>query len=133
MNTRVLLWGGLGAVGLFGALGAAWIASLPPESVSRAAPRLGEQEVEALLAALKPPKRQRPLIAIIGINDATETTDYLMPYGVLQRADVADVWPLATESGPVKLIRRSRSNRGQRSPSSIGSIQTAPTMSSSQP
>jgi hypothetical protein len=25
---------------------------------------------------------QRPLIAIIGINDATETTDYLMPYGV---------------------------------------------------
>ena len=36
-----------------------------------------------MVAALKPPKRQRPLIAIIGINDATETTDYLMPYGIL--------------------------------------------------
>ena len=56
-----------------------------------------------MLAALKPPKRQRPLIAIIGINDATEATDYLMPYGILRRADVADVVPLATEPGPVKL------------------------------
>ena len=56
-----------------------------------------------LLAALKPPKRQRPLIAIVGINDATEATDYLMPYGILRRADVADVVPLATEPGPVKL------------------------------
>ena len=56
-----------------------------------------------MIAALKPPKRQRPLIAIIGINDATETTDYLMPYGILRRSDVADVVALATEPGPVKL------------------------------
>ena len=49
----------------------------------------------ATLTALKPPKRERPLIAIFGINDATEVTDYLMPYGILRRADVADVvrWP----------------------------------------
>jgi putative intracellular protease/amidase len=52
---------------------------------------------------LKPPKRQRPLIAIIGINDATETTDYLMPYGILRRADVADVMLLGTKPGPVTL------------------------------
>ena len=31
-----------------------------------------------MLDALKPAKRERPLIAVIGINDATETTDYLM-------------------------------------------------------
>jgi transcriptional regulator GlxA family with amidase domain len=43
------------------------------------------------------------LIAILGINHATETTDYLMPYGVLRRSGVADVVPLATEPGPVKL------------------------------
>ena len=53
---------------------------------------------------MKPPKRQRPLIAIVGINDATETTDYLMPYGILRRADVADVVALATEPGPVTLF-----------------------------
>jgi putative intracellular protease/amidase len=52
---------------------------------------------------LKPPKRPRPLIAIIGINDATETTDYLMPYGILRRADIADVVTLATGAGPVTL------------------------------
>jgi transcriptional regulator GlxA family with amidase domain len=62
-----------------------------------------EQEADALLAALKPPKRERPLIAIIGINDATENTDYLMPYGILRRSGVADVVALATEPGPVKL------------------------------
>jgi putative intracellular protease/amidase len=103
MNSRVLLWSGVGAAGLVGALGGAWIASLPPETTNRAVPRLGEEDAAALLAALKPPKRQRPVIAIIGINDATETTDYLMPYGILQRANVADVRLLATQPGPVEL------------------------------
>lgn len=56
-----------------------------------------------MLAALKPPKRERPLVAVVGINDATETTDYLMTYGILQRADAADLVMLATEPGPVKL------------------------------
>jgi putative intracellular protease/amidase len=67
------------------------------------APPIAKDEVDATIAALKPPKRQRPLIAIIGINDATETTDYLMPYGILRRSGVADVLALATQPGPVKL------------------------------
>ena len=98
-----LLWSALGAVGLFGAIGGAWILSLPPTSSDTAAAPIGKEEADAILAALKPPKRQRPLIAVIGINDATETTDYLMPYGVLRRSSVADVVLLATEPGPVKL------------------------------
>jgi putative intracellular protease/amidase len=53
--------------------------------------------------ALKPPKRSRPLIAIVGINDATETTDYLMPTGILRRANIADVVMLSTKPGPVNL------------------------------
>jgi hypothetical protein len=28
---------------------------------------------------LQPPKRQRPVIAIVGANAGSETTDYLMP------------------------------------------------------
>lgn len=56
-----------------------------------------------MLAALKPPKRERPLVATIGINDSTETTDYLVPVGILRRADVAEVLMLATGSGPVQL------------------------------
>ena len=78
--------------------------SLPPAPTIRAAPPIAKEEADATLAALKPPKRQRPLIAIVGINDATETTDYLMPYGILRRADVADVVALATEPGPVTLF-----------------------------
>jgi putative intracellular protease/amidase len=83
--------------------GAAWIMSLPPAPQAIAAPLIPDEEVRATLAALKPPKRERPVIAIIGVNDATETTDYLMPAGILRRADVADVVLLATGPGAVKL------------------------------
>jgi transcriptional regulator GlxA family with amidase domain len=78
--------------------------SLPAAATHGSPSPLEESEAEALVAALKPPKRQRPIIAAIGINDATETTDYLMPYGILRRADVADVMLLATRPGPVTLF-----------------------------
>ena len=79
-----------------------WIYSLPPPTAINAPP-VAATEVASMLASLQPPKRARPLIAIIGINDATETTDYLMPYGMLRRANVADVVMLATRPGAVKL------------------------------
>jgi transcriptional regulator GlxA family with amidase domain len=88
----------LGAIGFGG-----WIISLPPETVVDRSPVVPQEESDATLAALKPPKRQRPLIAIIGANAGTETTDYLMPYGILKRADVADVFLVATAAGPVNL------------------------------
>jgi putative intracellular protease/amidase len=62
-----------------------------------------QAEADAMLALLEPAKRARPLVAVIGINDATETTDYLMPTGIMRRADVADVMMLATRQGPVRL------------------------------
>ncbi|MFT4193268.1 DJ-1/PfpI family protein [Ottowia sp.] len=81
----------------------AWVFSLPPAAPARAAPAIAPAETAAMLAALKPPKRARPLVAVVGLNDATETTDYLVPTGILRRADVADVRLLATGPGPVKL------------------------------
>ena len=104
MNWRLVLWSGLGAAALFAIIGGAWIFTLPPAPVYGGAPPIAKEEAEATTAALKPPKRQRPLIAIVGINDSTETTDYLMPYGILRRADVADVMTLATKPGPVTLF-----------------------------
>ncbi len=103
MNKRLVLWSGLGAVALFVTIGGAWILSLPPAPAVAVAPPIAQEEADATIAALKPPKRQRPLIAIIGVNDATEATDYLMPYGILRRADVAEVVALATEPGLVTL------------------------------
>ncbi len=103
MNLRPILWSILG-LAVISAVGfAAWIATLPPASVAATPPPVPQEEIAATLAALKPPKRQRPLVAIIGINDATEVTDYLLPYGVLKRANVADVVMLATGPGPVNL------------------------------
>jgi transcriptional regulator GlxA family with amidase domain len=103
MPRRIILWGALGAAALFAAIGGAWLLTLPAAAAADGAPPLPVGEPEAILRALKPQKRERPLIAIVGINDTSETTDYLMPYGILRRADVADVFLVAAEPGPVKL------------------------------
>jgi putative intracellular protease/amidase len=102
MTLRLILWSGLGAVCLLVAAGGAWLLTLPPAAANAVAPAIASSEADTMLAALEP-KRQRPVIAIVGINDATESTDYLMPYGILRRADVADVMLLATRPGPVAL------------------------------
>ena len=102
MNRRFLLLGGLSAAALV-TMGGAWIVSLPPAPAPGAGPPIPKDEAEAAIAALKPPKRQRPLVAIVGINDSTEATDYLMPLGILRRAGIADVAALSTEPGPVAL------------------------------
>lgn len=103
MNRRALIWGGA-AVAVLGAIGGAWMLSLPPAPVTTEPPPLPKPEADAMLASLKPPKRERPLVAVVGINDATEATDYLMVYGVLRRSGVADVMLLATQPGPVTLF-----------------------------
>jgi putative intracellular protease/amidase len=102
-NRRLIWWGGLGAAGLVGAIGGAWLLSLPSAATVTEAPPIAKEEADAILRGLKQHRRERPVIAIIGINDATETTDYLLPYGVLRRSQVADVLLVATEPGPVKL------------------------------
>jgi putative intracellular protease/amidase len=61
-------------------------------------------EQAATIAALKPPKRARPVVAIIGANGGTETTDYLLPYGVLKRSGVVDVFALGTKPGPMTMM-----------------------------
>jgi putative intracellular protease/amidase len=104
MKLRHLLLTGVGIGALAGAIGGAWVLSLPLAVPSSGGPPIAAGEAEAMLAALKPPKRDRPLVAIIGINDATETTDYLMPFGILRRSGVADVMLLAIDPGPVKLF-----------------------------
>jgi putative intracellular protease/amidase len=47
--------------------------------------------------------RTRPVIAVLGDNEATETTDYVVPYGILAEADVAEVMGLSTEPGAIEM------------------------------
>ncbi|WP_416797509.1 DJ-1/PfpI family protein [Ciceribacter azotifigens] len=102
MSRTLLLWGGVILVVLVAAGFAGWMFSLPSATAAKAPP-VPQAETGAVVASLRPTGRERPVIAVIGINDATETTDYLMPAGILRRADVADVVLLATGPGPVQL------------------------------
>ena len=104
MSRSILIWGSVALVALAVAGFGAWLTSLPSATASAEAPVVPQDETDAMLAALRPPKRDRPLVAVIGLNDATETTDYLVPTGILRRADVADVVLLATDPGPVRLF-----------------------------
>ena len=47
--------------------------------------------------------RTRPLIVVVGENSSTVLSDYVIPYGVLSRSGVADVFSLATKPGLLKL------------------------------
>jgi transcriptional regulator GlxA family with amidase domain len=47
--------------------------------------------------------RQRPVVAVVGENSATEVTDYVVPYGILAEADVAEVIALATGEGVMEM------------------------------
>jgi putative intracellular protease/amidase len=85
-------------------VGATIVLTLPTSAALASPPKISAQETADTLAALKPPKRQRPLIAVIGANAGSETTDYLIPYGVLKRADVGDVIALATQNGPITMM-----------------------------
>lgn len=48
--------------------------------------------------------RTRPLIAIAADNKGTETTDLIIPYGVIRSAGVADVAIVSTQAGTVNLM-----------------------------
>jgi putative intracellular protease/amidase len=47
--------------------------------------------------------RSRPVIVVLGDNAATETTDYVVPYGILAESGVAEVLALSTEPGPIRM------------------------------
>lgn len=48
--------------------------------------------------------RSKPLVAIVAENYYTELTDYVLPYGVLSAAGVAEVHALATQPGPIRMF-----------------------------
>ena len=47
------------------------------------------------------PGRDRPLIAIVGDNKGTELSDFIVPFGVLSEAAVADLETVSARPGPI--------------------------------
>src|SRR5688500_8716616 len=56
------------------------------------------------IAALKAPKRERPVVAVVAANDGTETTDFVVPYAVVAKSGAADVFAVAPEDRAIKLV-----------------------------
>lgn len=77
----------------------------PRQTATKALPAatVDSSEQAQTIDAMKPPKRKRPVIAIATFNQATEVTDFLVAYGVLRHADVADVTVVAERAEPVRL------------------------------
>lgn len=103
MSKSIIFWSAVAVVvlGLTGFAG--WICSLPSAIAAAEVPPVPQEETDAMLAALRHEGDGRPLVAVVGINEATETTDYLLPTGILRRADIARVVMLASGEGPVQL------------------------------
>jgi putative intracellular protease/amidase len=95
---------GIATLSLVTLVGTAAVMALPAGQAQAQLPEISASESAETLKALRPPKRQRPVVAIVGANEGSETTDYLIPYGVLKRADVADVFALGMKSGPLALM-----------------------------
>ncbi|MBL0953144.1 MAG: DJ-1/PfpI family protein [Leptospira sp.] len=49
-------------------------------------------------------QHKKPIITIISDNEFTELTDFLVPYGILKRAEISELYALAPESGKVQLF-----------------------------
>src|SRR5688572_27244951 len=103
MRRRTLLIGGAAALAV--PLIAAPILLAPGADVppSPEPPSIDPEEHARTIAAMRPPKRERPVIAIVAFNAATEVTDLLGPFNVLARAGVADVFIVAEQATPVQL------------------------------
>lgn len=64
---------------------------------------IDEAEQAKAIDAMRLSKPARPVIAIVALNDATEVSDFLVAYGVLRQANVADVTVVAEQAEPVQL------------------------------
>jgi transcriptional regulator GlxA family with amidase domain len=61
------------------------------------------EEHARTIEAMKPPKRARPVVAVLAHNDSTETTDFIVPYAVLAESGAAEVVAVAPEARRIQL------------------------------
>lgn len=101
MDRRLFLVGAasLGAVGVIGGC-----ALTPASPSAHPISPIDPGEHSKTIEALKPPKRERPVIAVVVDEDGSETTDTIVPHAVLSLSGLADVHVVAASSDPVELF-----------------------------
>ena len=102
MTRRKLLFTGVGAttVAVAGLAATAGPGEPRRRAITRTVP---VDEVAQTIEAMRPPKRTRPVIAVVAQNGGTETTDLVVPYGVLAESNAAEVLIVAPEDRPIRL------------------------------
>lgn len=93
----------LGAVAVVALCLPALLAPRGPLTASPASESIASEEHQKTIEGLRPPKRQRPAIALIAANDGTEVADFLTAFGVLKESNVADVTVVAERPGTIRL------------------------------
>ena len=79
-------------------------AVVAPSVSARAQPPAVQGARSAIVLPAPKAGRTRPLVAVVADSAGAETTDFLIPYGVLKQAGVADVVGLSTGEGPLQLM-----------------------------
>jgi putative intracellular protease/amidase len=92
------------AAGLMSAsIGAAQEGSASRGNYAPPATPISAQEHARTIEAMKPPKRKRPVVAVLANNVGAETTDFLIPYSVLTESGLADVLAVAPTADTIQL------------------------------
>jgi putative intracellular protease/amidase len=97
-RTALDLWTRLAVLAALGCGGGAG-----PRADGEADTATRERQAQAFIEALKPRRPGPPVIVILARNAGTETTDFLLTHGVLQRSGVAEVLAVAPQRGRVSL------------------------------
>jgi putative intracellular protease/amidase len=94
---------GLTAVALVAAALPVLLAPRGEPAATPAPPQVPPEEYRQAVEALKPPKRQRPVVAIVALNAGTEVSDLLTTYGVLAQSGLVDLAVVAESVEPIRL------------------------------
>ncbi|WP_309667837.1 DJ-1/PfpI family protein [Tabrizicola sp.] len=88
----------------FAAAATVWAFALWSGPITNLRPTTKAELAQTITLPAPKDGRARPLIAIVADNAGTETTDFLVPLGILRAAGVADVVTVSTLSEPVTLM-----------------------------
>lgn len=76
-----------------------------PPVASAVSPPAAVQPADMLVVPAPRAGRARPLIAVVADSDGAQTTDFIIPYGVLKDSGVADVRSVSTRGGSIHMTR----------------------------
>ncbi|RYF03495.1 MAG: transcriptional regulator, partial [Oxalobacteraceae bacterium] len=84
-------------------VGCGSVAARPPAADARQQHQVAQAGEERIAPYHARFGRTRPIIAVVGEISGTELTDYVVPYGILRRAEISEVLSVATRSGPMTM------------------------------